>query len=136
MSSVYTYIYKSFLVDTDNCMTTACSLHHFTVPLSLDSQPSQPHLTDRIAVVIPSKYEQVGRLLGLSMAQLQAIHPLQQRLEDHHRAFEEVFGERKRRGSPPYTWRTIIDVLRSAYIGEVLLADQLTSWLMRISVDP
>ena len=95
--------------------------------MSLDSEPSLPLLMDKVAAVIPHKYEMVGLQLGLSLAQLQVIRPQHQSLEDYHRAFREIFNEWRRRGSPTYTWRTLIGVLRSASVGEVLLSDQLTS---------
>eukprot|EP00731_Ephydatia_muelleri_P004359 Em0002g535a len=95
-----------------------------TVPVTLDSEPSLQHLMEKVAAVIPSKYEMVGLQLGLTPAQLQAIRPQHQSLEDYHRAFSEIFSEWRRRGSPPYTWKILIDVLRSASVGEVLLSEQ------------
>ena len=103
--------------------------HICTVPESLDSEPSLAHLMDKVAAVIPSKYELVGLQLGLTLPQLQAIRPQHQSLEEFKRAFREVFREWSSRGSPPYTWRTIIGVLRSASVGEVLLSEKLTSWI-------
>ena len=100
-----------------------------TVPVSFDSEPSLPHLIDKVAAVIPHKYEMVGLQLRLSLAELQVIGPRHPTLEEHHRAFGEMFGVWRRRGSPPYTWRTLIVVLRSASVGEVLLSDQLTFWI-------
>ena len=101
--------------------------HLGTLPVSLDSEPSLQHLMEKVAAVIPSKYEMVGLQLGLTPAKLQAIRPQHQSLEDYHRAFGEIFSEWRRRGSPPYTWRTLTGVLRSASVGEVLLSEQLTS---------
>ena len=90
---------------------------------------------EKVAAVIPHKYVAVGLQLGLTMAQMQAIRLLHQTLEDHHRAFGEMFGVWRRRGSPSYTWRTIIDVLKTASVGEVLLSDELTSWITRNSIN-
>eukprot|EP00731_Ephydatia_muelleri_P012576 Em0006g1470a len=98
-------------------------------PVSLDSEPSLPHLLDKVAAVIPSKYELIGLQLRLSLAELQVIGPRHPTLEEHHRAFGEMFGVWRRRGSPPYTWRTLINVLRSPSVGEVLLSDELTFWI-------
>eukprot|EP00731_Ephydatia_muelleri_P004120 Em0002g296a len=53
-----------------------------TLPVSLDSEPSLQHLMEKVAAVIPSKYEMVGLQLGLTPAQLQAIRPQHQSLED------------------------------------------------------
>ena len=104
-------------------------LHLCTVPVSLDSEPSLPLLMDKVAAVIPSKYWAIGLQLGLTTAELQAICPQQQGLENYRRAFGEIFDVWRRRGSPPYTWRTLIDVLRSPSVGEVQLSVELTSWI-------
>eukprot|EP00731_Ephydatia_muelleri_P004073 Em0002g249a len=61
-----------------------------TVPVTLDSEPSLQHLMEKVAAVIPSKYEMVGLQLGLTLAQLQAIRPQHQSLGDYHRAFAFV----------------------------------------------
>ena len=103
--------------------------HLCTDPVSLDSEPSLQHLMDKVAAVIPHKYELIGLQLRLSLAELQVIGPCHPTLEEHHRAFGEMFGVWRRRGSVPYTWRTLIDLLKSASVGEVLLSDELTSWI-------
>ena len=103
--------------------------HLCTVPVSLDSEPSLPHLMEKVAAVIPHKYEMVGLQLGVTLGELQAIRPQHQGLEGYHRAFGEIFDVWRRRGSPPYTWRTLIGVLSSAIVGEVQLSGQLTSWI-------
>ena len=87
--------------------------HLCTVPLTLN----------RVAAVIPHKFRTVV-----------VIGPHHPSLEDHHRkVFDEMFGVWRRHGSPPYTWKTIIGVLKCASVGEVLLSEDLTSW---ISGDP
>ena len=91
---------------------------------------------NRVAAVIPQKCEAVGLQLGLTLAEVQTIRPLHQSLDDHHRAFREIFGVWMRRGSPPYTWRTIIDVLRCTSVSEDLLSKKLTSWINKGSGDP
>ena len=103
--------------------------HLGTLPVSLDSEPSLQHLMEKVATVIPSKCWAVGFQLGLTTAELQAICPQHQGLENHHRAFGEIFDVWRRRVSPPYTWRTLTGVLRSASVGEVLLSEELTSWI-------
>ena len=84
---------------------------------------------NKVAAVIPSKYEMVGLQLGLTLPHLQVIGPRHPNYEERQRAFGELFGEWRRCGSPPYTWRTLIGVLRSTSVGEVLLLEQLTSWI-------
>ena len=41
----------------------------------------------------------------------------------------DIFCEWKERGHPPYTWATIIDVLKSPEVDEVELAQELEQWL-------
>ena len=38
--------------------------HLGTLPVSLDSEPSLQHLMEKVAAVIPHKYEMVGLQLG------------------------------------------------------------------------
>ena len=71
------------------------------------------------------EYETVGLQLGLTLAEVHTIRPLHQSLEDQLGALREIFGWWRRNGSPPYSWRTIIDVLKCASAGEVLLSEQL-----------
>eukprot|EP00731_Ephydatia_muelleri_P004222 Em0002g398a len=67
-----------------------------TVSVSLDSEPSLQHLMEKVAAVIPHKYEMVGLQLGLTLAQLQVIGPRQPNLEEHHRAFDVYRGRTSR----------------------------------------
>ena len=43
----------------------------------------------------------------------------------------DIFCEWKERGHPPYTWATIIDVLKSPEVDEAELAQELEQWLVR-----
>ena len=126
--------FSCILISLSMPLTTAICSN--TVPLSLDSEPSLPHLMNKVTAVIPNKFEMIGLQLGLSLAELQVIGPRCPTLEDCYRAFQEMFGVWKRRDSPPYTWRTVIDVLKTLSVGEVMLADQLTSWITGKSIDP
>ena len=103
--------------------------HLCTDPVSLDSEPSLQHLMDKVAAVIPSKCWAIGLQLGFTTAELQAICPQHQGLENYHRAFGEIFDVWRRRGPLPYSWRILIDVLKSPSVGEVRLSDELTSWI-------
>lgn len=103
--------------------------HLCTVPVSLDSEPLLPDLMEKVAAVIPHKYEMVGLQLGLTLDECKAIHPQHQSLEDYHHAFGEIFDIWRRRGSLPYTWNTLIGVLKSASVREAQLSEQLTSWI-------
>ena len=107
-------------------------LHLCTVPVSLDSEPSPSHLIDKVAAVIPHKYEVVGLQLGLTLDELQMIVSRHSNLE----AFKEIFRVWRNLGPPHYSWRTLIRVLRSASVGEVLLSEKLTSWIKSTSEIP
>eukprot|EP00731_Ephydatia_muelleri_P012524 Em0006g1418a len=63
-------------------------------PVSLDSELSLQYLMEKVAAVIPSKCWAIGLQLGLTTAELQAICPQQQGLENYHRAFSEIFAQR------------------------------------------
>ena len=91
---------------------------------------------EKVTAVIPNKYMTVGLQLGLKVAELEVIGPKYSTLEETYRAFSEMFGMWRSRGSPPYTWRTIIDVLKTASVGEVVLSDTLTSWITGTSIHP
>ena len=101
----------------------------------MDCEPSLPHLMDRVAAVIAHKYHTIGIQLGIPLGELQVIgpHVYHPSLEDHLRAYGEIFGVWRRCGSPLYTWRTIICVLKCASVGEVQLSDglHLTSWITK-----
>eukprot|EP00731_Ephydatia_muelleri_P012571 Em0006g1465a len=72
-------------------------------PVSLDSEPSLPLLMEKVAAVIPSKCWAIGLQLGLTAAELQAICPQQQGLENYHRAFALVgLLPSSTGGSPPH----------------------------------
>ncbi|KAL5506626.1 hypothetical protein EMCRGX_G008315 [Ephydatia muelleri] len=77
-----------------------------TVPVTLDSEPSLQHLMEKVAAVIPSKYEMVGLQLGLTLAQLQAIRPQHQSLGDYHRAFGRL-GEASAEGGEVFETTTL-----------------------------
>ena len=95
--------------------------------VSLDSEPSLQDLMSYVAAVIPSKYEMIGLQLGVTLVDLDTIRSQHQSLDDYRGAFRKIFVEWEGRRSPPYTWRTLIAVLRSASVGEVQLSERLTS---------
>ena len=49
--------------------------------------------------------------------------------QDDLLCFADVFGLWKKSGFPPYTWATIIDVLRADIVGDVRLANDLEQWV-------
>eukprot|EP00731_Ephydatia_muelleri_P008393 Em0004g731a len=98
-------------------------------PSALDGVPSLPDLMNKVAAVIPDKYEAIGLQLGLTQSQLHAIRPCSQKLEDYNKTYSEIFDVWRRNGSLPYTWKTVINVLKSASVGEVKLSKDLENWI-------
>eukprot|EP00731_Ephydatia_muelleri_P034169 Em0049g16a len=83
-------------------------------------------LMNDIASKIPAKWRSVGIQLELPSGTLDSI---EEKMAGKPRAcldsFEQVFTTWERQGPSPYTWNTIIEVLREPAVGEVALADEL-----------
>ena len=89
---------------------------------------SQFHfLLNKVAAEVPNKWEILGLQLKIDYDQLQSISSKHQ---DNSLRFAAVFQLWKKRGSSSYTWATIIDALRSKFVGEVQLAYELEQWVM------
>ena len=85
-----------------------------------------------IATVIPAKWKAVGIQLRLSSDILDGIKSNNAGSPDAClNSFEEVLAIWKRQGPKPFTWRTIIDVLRTRAVGHTSLADELESTYMK-----
>lgn len=98
-----------------------------TESLSLDSQPTLALLEDKVVAEIPNKYEAVGIQLGLKYAEIQALRPACPGLEPCRQAYRAIFDLWQKNGSPPYTWRTVINVLNK--VGEKSLSSAVASWI-------
>ena len=79
-------------------------------------------LTERVAATIPDKWNQVA-------IQLKLDRGVRNRIENDVKGclnqFIAVLEEWSRLQSRPYTWQTLISVLKSASVGEIALAEQL-----------
>ena len=90
--------------------------------------PKLPDLMNEIASVIPAKWRGVGIQLGLSSSTLDGIE-----MENGSKpnsclqSFEKVFTKWEQQHPKPYTWDTIIGVLRTAAVGENVLAETLSA---------
>ena len=78
-----------------------------------------------VAAIIPAKWRAVGIQLGLPSATLDTIQSQAAgRPDSNMHAFEQVIDQWQRQGPSPYTWRTIIDALKTPAVGEIALADE------------
>ena len=83
---------------------------------------------NRVAARCMNKWKLVGIQLEIDDAQLKSIRPSSCET-DQQLCFMEVFNHWKSKGSPPYTWSTIIDVLKTSSVGEEKVARDLEKWL-------
>lgn len=93
----------------------------------MDSEPTLQLLEDKVVTEIPNMYESVGIQLGLKLAEIHVLRPAYPSLEETRRAYRAIFDLWRKNGSPPYTWRTIIDVLKA--VGEKRLSTNVASWI-------
>ena len=69
------------------------------------------------------KWQLVGLQLNIRQDQLNAFQH-----QDPIICYSEVFDLWKRKGDPPITWTTIIDVLRAPSVQEDKLAGEIEEW--------
>ena len=100
----------------------------FTVQVinSLDTPPTDAEFLERVATPIQTKWFQFGTLLLIGREKLDCIKlssdtPVLQ--------FMDVFDHWKRSKCAPFTWKKVIDVLRSDTLCYNVLADTLTNTL-------
>ena len=80
-----------------------------------------------MATRVRHKWEEIGMQLSFDRSYLKSIWDMRQ---DPVRCFADIFDVWQRNGSPPYTWATIIDVLKAPIVGEVQLASELEEWII------
>ena len=93
----------------------------------LDKEPTSQDLLNRVASKATNKWDMVGLQLGIEEHQLDAIST------EHRepiRCYSKVFTLWKNKTDPPYTWRTIVGVLRASIVGREDLAIEIETWLM------
>ena len=81
-----------------------------------------------MAAKATDKWERIGFQLDIEYHQLKTIA----RDEDHIIRYAKVFSEWQRRGDPPFTWATVIEVLKAPIVGEDQLAKEVEEWLKDI----
>ena len=90
----------------------------------LNRPPNYLDLLNKVATRARDKWVMIGLELNIPMDQLNSMTAT-----DPIRCYFDVFNWWRRNGSPPYTWATIIDALRSPIVGEVQLAHELKEWV-------
>ena len=79
-------------------------------------------LANYVAAIIPHKMNEVAIQLGVSMNEIMRICIDE---KGYFRQFMAVFNHWKSASTKPYTWKTLVDALRSRSVNEVKLADEL-----------
>ena len=92
----------------------------------LDKVPTLPDLLNRVASKAMDKWDMVGLQLGIKEHQLNTISTKHQ---DTIRRYSNVFSLWENKADPPYTWRTIVGVLRAPIVGREDLAIEIETWL-------
>ena len=89
---------------------------------SRTSAPIMRDLANRVAAVIPHKWKKVAIQLDLSRSERKAIGKDEDKSFD---CFIAVLEQWKQTANLPYTWKTIVTVLKSASVDEARLAEEL-----------
>jgi len=94
----------------------------YSAPLS--EHPKEVKIETLIKELVPktNQWEIIGQYLGITDVQLKRID---KENSDEKSRFREVLNTWKRLGKKPFTWNTIIEVLREDAIQETMLADDL-----------
>ena len=93
----------------------------------ITSSPSIDELQRLVIAKISDQWFAVGIGLGLSVSELQALQ--QEHLHDVQKCFVHVVEKWRRRSDPPFTWNTLLNVLRSDALQEIALADTIEETL-------
>ena len=100
--------------------------------LALSDSPSHSDLMNFVAAALPTKWQLVGIQLGLSAAKLSEIE--HRHFSDCERCFGSVFQEWEHQDTSPYTWETVIEVLRQPSVEENRVAEEILA-LFRANPD-
>ena len=100
-------------------------LLHLPLANPLDRPPKINELLNKVAAKATDKWERIGLQLDIEYHQLNTISSDQ----DHITCYAKVFSMWQKRGDPPFTWATIIEVLKAPIVGENQLAKELEEWL-------
>ena len=90
----------------------------------LKKEPKKRDLLRRIASKAMDKWELIGLELDIEQHQLNTITD-----PDPMKCYSEVFSLWQKQADCPFTWGTIIEVLRSPVVRENALAQEIEDWL-------
>lgn len=93
----------------------------------LDKPPTHRDLLSRVASEAKSKWRHVGIELGINKDILDDISEE----KDPMLCYSTVFSQWEKKADPnfPFTWRTVVNTLRSSIVEENRLAMQIENWL-------
>ena len=86
-------------------------------------------LMHKVASRVTDKWYMIGLELDIEQHQLNTIR--QSSHQDAILCFSRVFELWQNQADPPFTWTTIVGVLRSPIVQENSLAKEIEDWLMR-----
>ena len=119
-----------FIANTVKCSTHVIScftIVEHMIHSSLQAPPDLLDLLNKVAAEARDKWELVAVQLGIKPSRIHSIHTVKQGQPIH--CYFEIFDVWKNKGSPPYTWATIINALRAPAVEEERLANELQKWL-------
>ena len=90
----------------------------FTWFINLNLELTHKDLSELVIPRLSSKWYEVGLALELTPDQLNDI-------EDNHQGISDVFQIWEDSGKKPFTWQTLLSVLRSPDVNEYELANEL-----------
>ena len=99
-----------------------------TVLCAIDDLP-EPKISDlmnKVASKAKGKWTTIGTQLKIEWDEIQAIS---QRYQNPSDCYTEMFCQWKKKGDPPFTWATIVKVLRTDSVRENKVADSIVEWL-------
>ena len=94
---------------------------------ALNTPPELCDLLDKVAAQTKNKWFLVAAQLGITYDDICSIQSEKQ--SDPMACYFVVFAAWKNKGSPPYTWATVIKALRAPSVGKDQLAKDLEEWL-------
>ena len=92
---------------------------------SLDKPPNILDLLNKVACKTRDKWEMMGLALGIELDQLNSFA----KYENPIKCYTEVFSTWKKNTDPPFTWATVIKLLKLPIVGETELAKEIEEWL-------
>ena len=95
---------------------------------ALNTPPDMCELLDKVAAQTRNEWTLVAAHLGITSDHICSIQSVKQ--SNPMACYFDVFAAWKNKGSPPYTWATVIKALRSPSVGKDQLAKELEEWLL------